>query len=29
MQEDAMKFDGQPPREVQMAAFQAIYGDGT
>jgi hypothetical protein len=29
MQQDAIKFDGQPPREVQIAAFQALYGDDT
>jgi hypothetical protein len=29
MQQDAVKFTGQAPREAQIAAFQALYGDGT
>jgi hypothetical protein len=29
MQDDAVKFTGQPPREAQLAAFKALYGDGT
>ena len=28
MQQDAIKFDGQPPRELQIAAFDKLYGDG-
>lgn len=27
MQEDAAKFTGQPAREAQIAAFNALYGD--
>jgi hypothetical protein len=26
---DATRFHGQPPREQQIAAFQALYGDDT
>ena len=28
MQDDAVKFIGQPPREAQLAAFKSLYGDG-
>ena len=28
MQDDAIKFTGQPPREAQIAALKALYGDG-
>ena len=28
MHDDATKLTGQPPREVQVAAFKALYGDG-
>jgi len=28
MQEDAVKFEGQVPRDLQVAAFQKLYGDG-
>jgi hypothetical protein len=28
MHDDAAKFAGQPPREAQLEAFRALYGDG-
>ena len=28
MQEDAVKFEGQAARDLQIAAFQKLYGDG-
>jgi hypothetical protein len=28
MQDDAIKFTGQPPREAQIAALKSLYGDG-
>ena len=28
MQDDAIKFTGQPPREMQIAALKSLYGDG-
>jgi hypothetical protein len=28
MHEDAVKLAGQPSRDVQLAAFRALYGDG-
>jgi hypothetical protein len=28
MHEDAVKLEGQPARDVQIAAFRSLYGDG-